>query len=527
MQPVVHEPRPVDVAEQNVLVRQAVLRPNEDLVELQTSLRTLRLSNDVRSLLLERTQSELAASNARVTLLEETVTTSTLERTEAVNACLFAQGIAVDLNSQLLISEFNRVHLQDVLNQSVATMSNQRNQSSAENEALLLRLQQAELELKCTQEKATADATATLNTIAELQDQLKKLEARRVSDIAAAKNNCQREYQTRLNVRLQRMVPISDANKWKAAFEKEKSNYVSLSESVNSRIEEALTTLCDEHNSQLPQILEDYAREMTAAHVQVLSDRDAAIAKLDESLETVKKELTQTRKEIKQLACSKELLVSKLNAITCDTTELRNQLASCEKSVNSKDDLCNELKAALVTLERKYEAAQDEFRKSSLELESQSQVVKQLQDSLANGQDEIAVLKSTLSHDKKAIFDKDAELDRLNAAISKTLCEKEQGKSLLIKVMKGLTHQLVNRRGDIKIVALALTIGNLCRSVDETSTKIHKLKSQRKSQRIPRRNHRLIESDDEADNAMVFTKPPDKVGVGDESPASLDFHLGW
>ena len=160
-------------------------------------------------------------------------------------------------------------------------------------------------------------------------------------------------------------------------------------------------------------------------------------------------------------------------------------------------------------------------------MESQSQVVKQLQDSLANGQDEIAVLKSTLSHDKKAIFDKDAELDRLNAAISKTLCEKEQGKSLLIKVMKGLTHQLVNRRGDIKIVALALTIGNLCRSVDETSTKIHKLKSQRKSQRIPRRNHRLIESDDEADNAMVFTEPPDKVGVGDESPASLDFHLGW
>ena len=86
--------------------------------------------------------------------------------------------------------------------------------------------------------------------------------------------------------------------------------------------------------------------------------------------------------------------------------------------------------------------------------------------------------------------------------------------------------QSANRHFDIKIVALALTIGNLCKSVAEMSAKVHKLKSQELT-RIPRSNRRLIESDDDDADTTMVAEPPDKVGVGDESPRSLDFLQGW
>lgn len=60
--PVVHDPLPP--------VRQAETSGNDELLELQNSLRTFRLSNDGLSLLLERTQAQLVASNARVTETE-------------------------------------------------------------------------------------------------------------------------------------------------------------------------------------------------------------------------------------------------------------------------------------------------------------------------------------------------------------------------------------------------------------------------------------------------------------------------
>jgi hypothetical protein len=71
---------------------------NNDLEELQNSIRTFRLSNDGLSLLLERSQAEIVTANTRVTHLEEFSNELTLRL-----------GNAVDLNSQLLVSEFERM----------------------------------------------------------------------------------------------------------------------------------------------------------------------------------------------------------------------------------------------------------------------------------------------------------------------------------------------------------------------------------------------------------------------------------
>jgi len=70
----------------------------DDVEELQNSLRTFRLSIDGLSLLLEWSQTELVTANARVTHLEEFSNELTLRL-----------GNAVDLNSQLLVSEFERM----------------------------------------------------------------------------------------------------------------------------------------------------------------------------------------------------------------------------------------------------------------------------------------------------------------------------------------------------------------------------------------------------------------------------------
>lgn len=72
--------------------------------------------------------------------------------------------------------------------------------------------------MKLTQQKSSAEN-------AVLKEQLKKLEAKRISDIAATKRKCQLDYQSLLNTRFEQMVPISDAqyeiDKWKATSEKE------------------------------------------------------------------------------------------------------------------------------------------------------------------------------------------------------------------------------------------------------------------------------------------------------------------
>lgn len=172
--PIVSHDPPV-VAHQ---VRQALIPRNDELAELQNSLRTFRLSNDGMSLLLERTQSELAAANVRIAFLEQTATNSTLEMTEAINTRLLAEGTAIDLNSQLLVSEFNRVHLQDVLNHSVATMSNQRTQIIAENEAYLKELSNRDAELqtlKVSLETAKNECHELSNQKQTVESELKHL----------------------------------------------------------------------------------------------------------------------------------------------------------------------------------------------------------------------------------------------------------------------------------------------------------------------------------------------------------------
>jgi hypothetical protein len=54
-----------------VPVSQTAAHINDEVVELQNSLRNYRLSNDGLCLLLERTQSEIGESRATITALEE------------------------------------------------------------------------------------------------------------------------------------------------------------------------------------------------------------------------------------------------------------------------------------------------------------------------------------------------------------------------------------------------------------------------------------------------------------------------
>ena len=198
---------------------------------------------------------------------------------------------------------------------------------------------------------------------------------------------------------------------------------------MDSRIDDALQNLCDEHNIQLPRILEENARGMTQAHFKELSDRDTTITKLNVSLNEKESELKRTRNELNHLSNTKKSIDSRLKITTAETAKLRDQLLSTEQVFNSKDELYNELKATLVTLERKYHVVQGECQTSLLEIDSKKDFINKLEDSLASRQCEITRLKSTLNEDK-AVAEKNLEVGRLNAAYNESiqlLDEKKQG----------------------------------------------------------------------------------------------------
>jgi hypothetical protein len=125
---------------------------------------------------------QLLVSDATITRIEQAVTNARNETAQEINGRILAEGNATNLNSPLLISEVSRVRLQDdneLLNQSAATLSNHRNQVMTENQTLLVSLEQAKSDLKLTQRNSSAE-----NAV-----QFKKLEAIRISDIAASANS--------------------------------------------------------------------------------------------------------------------------------------------------------------------------------------------------------------------------------------------------------------------------------------------------------------------------------------------------
>jgi hypothetical protein len=158
--------------------------------ELENSMRTFRLSNVGLSLLVERTQDDLAASNARVTFLERAITENAIQIANEVNARVLAEGIATDIHSQLLIAEFHQVHLQNrnnELQESVQQLTNSNTQT--EKQGLTALLDETKSQLIFTQEKAAADKIISDTTIAELRTQIKKLEDMRISDTARANSS--------------------------------------------------------------------------------------------------------------------------------------------------------------------------------------------------------------------------------------------------------------------------------------------------------------------------------------------------
>jgi hypothetical protein len=104
---VVHQPPVADV-EQNPPVRHVRIHPNDDIVDLQNSLRTFRLSNDGLSMLLERTQTQLEDSNAKVT--------------ETQRRLQFAE-MALQVQTE---ENLAHVQLQGVLNQNLQVVTGER-----------------------------------------------------------------------------------------------------------------------------------------------------------------------------------------------------------------------------------------------------------------------------------------------------------------------------------------------------------------------------------------------------------------
>jgi hypothetical protein len=217
-------------------------------------LRTCRLSNVGLDLLVERTQADLAATNARVASLENAAADSDIQIANEANARILAEGFAIDFHSQLLIADFNRIHLQSQNNElqhSVQQLTNSSNQIVTENQTLISLVDETKSQLLFTKEKATADAKISATKIAELQSQLKKLEDNRISDIARANSNTLSltKQISILREKVAQMVPISDirdshhqTQKWKQTFEEEKQKYLDLQQAVGTQIENAQTT---------------------------------------------------------------------------------------------------------------------------------------------------------------------------------------------------------------------------------------------------------------------------------------------
>ena len=95
---------------QTLVTDDASLYIDEDeFIELKNAIRTYKFSNDGLSMLLELKEQELDAYDKRIIYLEQAL--SDAGRNEE-NACIIANGNAIDLNSRLLIAEFNLTCLQ-------------------------------------------------------------------------------------------------------------------------------------------------------------------------------------------------------------------------------------------------------------------------------------------------------------------------------------------------------------------------------------------------------------------------------
>jgi hypothetical protein len=200
------------------------------------------------------------------------------------------------------------------------------------------------------------------------------------------------------------------------------------------------------------ELLNQSAATLSNHRNQVMTENQTLLVSLEQAKSDLKlsqqnssAENAVLKEQLKKLEAKR---ISRLKITTADTAKLRDQLLSTEQVVNSKDELYNELKATLVTLEKIYHVVQGECQTSLLEIDSKKDFIKKLEDSLASRQCEITRFKSTLNEDKKAVAEKNLEIGRLNAAYNesiKLLDEKNQGIVYLIQEIKGLTQLLASQ----------------------------------------------------------------------------------
>jgi ankyrin repeat protein len=205
---------------QNAPVHHAGTAGNNEIVELQNSLRSFRLSADGLSLLLERTRADLDVSEARVTTREENIA-------REANARLFAERNSVDLNSLLLISDFNLKVVKD--NYKTTSLRNAELISQGEERASEIRLLRQDLYI------SKAEMLEHTNM---LKEKLAQFESKYKEDIAKTKRECDQLLQSQ---REKIVVYVENFKKskieilkWKTAYEEEHNRFESLEQTFNT-----------------------------------------------------------------------------------------------------------------------------------------------------------------------------------------------------------------------------------------------------------------------------------------------------
>ena len=524
-------------------MRQAVLCPNDDLVDLQNSLRTFRLSNDGLSLLLERTQTQLEDSNAKVTETERRLQSAEM-------------ALQVQTQENLAL-----VQLQEVLNQNLQVVKEERDDAIIQKdvasrglvetgERLQAQIEQyagLERELECVTSREQ-DLTLEIKEASiennSLRQKIMQLEHQHTLNLEAAKSELEATAKLVLDAHIKESTAI--IKQWEVAVNAEQEGCRVLEQDIEERISLALETQFNELTVQLNDIVQTEQQRLSKVHeaamvkqqeihqqalkiqkqqvkraqektAQAGTAAQLKIRELETRLETLQLKLGQvdcdaqnkaavaksTLVDVKaQLQASEANLVmlhesrnlvekelqSKVDILTAKTTTFESRLKDSESQLAIQRQQVEELKARLSASESA--ASQAEESLESLRTQHQTTVnefndertiltqdkeaveaklvkanseIKQIQESVSTGQNEITRLTAALNQSEKSIALKNEEFARLNAAYNQSIKvlddEKREGNTLLILVIAELERKLaIENQNDKESLSLTSRI---------------------------------------------------------------------
>ena len=527
-------------------MRQAVLCPNDDLVDLQNSLRTFRLSNDGLSLLLERTQTQLEDSNAKVTETERRLQSAEM-------------ALQVQTQENLAL-----VQLQEVLNQNLQVVKEERDDAIIQKdvasrglvetgERLQAQIEQyagLERELECVTSREQ-DLTLEIKEASiennSLRQKIMQLEHQHTLNLEAAKSELEATAKLVLDAHIKESTAI--IKQWEVAVNAEQEGCRVLEQDIEERISLALETQFNELTVQLNDIVQTEQQRLSKVHeaamvkqqeihqqalkiqkqqvkraqektAQAGTAAQLKIRELETRLETLQLKLGQvdcdaqnkaavaksTLVDVKaQLQASEANLVmlhesrnlvekelqSKVDILTAKTTTFESRLKDSESQLAIQRQQVEELKARLSASESA--ASQAEESLESLRTQHQTTVnefndertiltqdkeaveaklvkanseIKQIQESVSTGQNEITRLTAALNQSEKSIALKNEEFARLNAAYNQSIKvlddEKREGNTLLILVIAELERKLaIENQNDKERLSLTSRIVHL------------------------------------------------------------------